>query len=404
MRVLVRSFVAAVAAHFSCPDPVVEIGAFQVPGQEAIADLRPLFPDRLFVGMDLRPGKGVDCVADGGRLPLGDETVGTLLLLDTLEHVWDVHGLFREAHRVLRPGGILLASTVMNFPIHEHPWDFWRFTPEALERLAKAFAFRWVGSVGRRDFPHTLLLAASKSDGEGAGADLFHDLARVLDAEFSRQALRPAAPTGEARPVTSPDEALELFSLRDWRGVRTEMIRDFTNRFLADASGEGTPFPALLLPESAGDEPPPSTASSMLSLERRETPYGNLWVPRRPEFSGRKPSVLYAPLALITGGRLERVWTWIGENLDPGGILAAGVPNLGYLPFVVTLSRGRFPIREPDLESLHDAHSLAESLRQLGAVTIEVQWAPAAAPEGAVSLPGRWPWASPYAVVWIRRE
>ena len=49
-----------VAETFALSGPVLEIGSYQVAGQEALADLRGLFPDREYTGVDLRPGPGVD--------------------------------------------------------------------------------------------------------------------------------------------------------------------------------------------------------------------------------------------------------------------------------------------------------------------------------------------------------
>ena len=46
MRPHLREFLELCARTLVCPEPIVEIGAFQVAGQEAIADLRPLFPGK----------------------------------------------------------------------------------------------------------------------------------------------------------------------------------------------------------------------------------------------------------------------------------------------------------------------------------------------------------------------
>ena len=53
-----------------------------------------------------------------------------------------------EIHRVLRPGGVVAISSLMFMPIHAHPWDYWRFTPEAFELLLKDFDSRLVVGVG----------------------------------------------------------------------------------------------------------------------------------------------------------------------------------------------------------------------------------------------------------------
>ena len=63
MRPHLREFLELCARTLACPEPIVEIGAFQVSGQEAIADLRPLFPGKNYIGCDMRPGVGVDRIA-----------------------------------------------------------------------------------------------------------------------------------------------------------------------------------------------------------------------------------------------------------------------------------------------------------------------------------------------------
>ena len=44
MRPHVWEFVKLCGQTLVCPEPIVERGVFQVPGQEAISDLQPLFP------------------------------------------------------------------------------------------------------------------------------------------------------------------------------------------------------------------------------------------------------------------------------------------------------------------------------------------------------------------------
>jgi SAM-dependent methyltransferase len=101
--------------------------------------MRPLFPGRPYVGCDFRLGPGVDRVEDLRALTLEDETVGTAFVLETFEHVDEVTAAAAELYRVIRPGGVLIASAPMTHPIHNHPGDYWRFTPQGLAQLLKAF-------------------------------------------------------------------------------------------------------------------------------------------------------------------------------------------------------------------------------------------------------------------------
>jgi hypothetical protein len=56
---------------------------------------------------------------------------------------------------------MLIMTSVMKFPIHEYPYDYWRFTPEAFRSLRKAFAGVYVDTVGEEDFPHLVFAIAS---------------------------------------------------------------------------------------------------------------------------------------------------------------------------------------------------------------------------------------------------
>ena len=164
-------FARDVAENFEIAEPVVEIGARAAEGQEDIADMRPVFGAERHIGCDIQPGPGVDRIEDIHALTFDDDSVGTVLCLETLEHVADPIRAVAEMHRVLQPGGLLAVSSVMFFPIHEHPWDFWRFTPEGFERLLEPFETKLVLAHGYELLPEGVYGVAVKGPEPGLTPD-----------------------------------------------------------------------------------------------------------------------------------------------------------------------------------------------------------------------------------------
>lgn len=165
MRKNIKQFVMITSKCISLPEPIYEFGALQVPGQEGIADLRYIFQGYDYVGADISEGPGVDMVLDLHRIDLPSESVGSVLCFDTLEHVEYPHKALQEIHRILMPEcGMVVISSVMNFPIHDYPHDYWRFTPAAFESLLKPFKHSFVGFAGKKDFPHTVIGLGFKGD------------------------------------------------------------------------------------------------------------------------------------------------------------------------------------------------------------------------------------------------
>jgi ubiquinone/menaquinone biosynthesis C-methylase UbiE len=109
------------------------------------------------VGADIRKGTGVDVILDLQHIDLPSESVGTVLILDTLEHVEFPREAIREAYRILKPNGILIISSVMNYHIHDYPSDYWRFTPEGFKSLLKPFSYTFIGFTGSSLLPTTVV-------------------------------------------------------------------------------------------------------------------------------------------------------------------------------------------------------------------------------------------------------
>ena len=157
MRREIKLFVKLCSENLPILEPIYEFGSFQVPAQGLYADLRPFFLGKEYFGTDIRNGPGVDIILDLHEIDLPTESVGTVVTLDTIEHVEYTRKAADEMYRILKPNGILLLSSHMKFRIHNFPNDYWRFTPEGFRSLLKPFNSVIVESLGSDKFPDTIL-------------------------------------------------------------------------------------------------------------------------------------------------------------------------------------------------------------------------------------------------------
>lgn len=134
------------------PGPVVEFGSMQVESDQD-SDLRRFFEGSDYTGTDFREGPGVDRVEDLRALSFEDDSIGTSLCFDTLEHCEDPPMACRELARVTAPGGICVISSVMLFGIHGYPNDYFRFTPEGFRSMLSGFDDVRVIGVGDPGIP-----------------------------------------------------------------------------------------------------------------------------------------------------------------------------------------------------------------------------------------------------------
>jgi SAM-dependent methyltransferase len=123
----------------------LEVASFAESAAPAHCPTRACFHGA-FVGVDRRAGPNVDHVAEAADLPFADDAFQVVVCTEMLEHDDAPWRSLDEMHRVLAPGGTLLL-TARGFdergcyPVHDHPVDYWRFSPTVVPVLLAAARF-----------------------------------------------------------------------------------------------------------------------------------------------------------------------------------------------------------------------------------------------------------------------
>jgi SAM-dependent methyltransferase len=78
---------------------------------------------------------------DGKVLPFSDESVESCMATEVFEHLSDPVAVGAEAYRILKPGGVLFLTVPFLWPLHEVPYDEYRYTPFSLKRILQDAGF-----------------------------------------------------------------------------------------------------------------------------------------------------------------------------------------------------------------------------------------------------------------------
>jgi ubiquinone/menaquinone biosynthesis C-methylase UbiE len=104
-----------------------------------------------YIGLDLHQNESAsyerarpDITWNGEVIPLPDGSVDSAMATEVLEHCPEPARVLSEIFRVLRPGGALFLTVPFLWPLHDVPYDEFRYTPFALQRLLKNAGYNFV--------------------------------------------------------------------------------------------------------------------------------------------------------------------------------------------------------------------------------------------------------------------
>jgi Methyltransferase domain len=88
-------------------------------------------------GFDIVEGPNVDVVGDAHRLSERFEhsSIDAVFSVSTFEHLAMPWQVVAQLNRILRTGGLTYIGSHQTWPLHDSPWDFWRFSSSAWHAL-----------------------------------------------------------------------------------------------------------------------------------------------------------------------------------------------------------------------------------------------------------------------------
>ena len=108
----------------------------------------PAFKGRVrrYWGTDLHGSRhlerlGPDAYASAGAQPIRSESMDAVVSFSVVTYLREPIELFREAHRVLKPGGVALVEFAQMEPVLDAPHDYFRFTQYGARYLLEKAGF-----------------------------------------------------------------------------------------------------------------------------------------------------------------------------------------------------------------------------------------------------------------------
>ncbi|GGE44342.1 methyltransferase family protein [Pedobacter psychrotolerans] len=117
---------------------LLDIGCGNKPYQDKLADKIVNY-----IGVDIIQSSEnkVDYLCPANEIPLANNLFDTIISTQTIEHVEDHQGLVNEAYRLLKPDGVFILSGPLYWPLHEEPYDFFRFTKHGFRYILEKAGF-----------------------------------------------------------------------------------------------------------------------------------------------------------------------------------------------------------------------------------------------------------------------
>ncbi|MEQ9443827.1 MAG: class I SAM-dependent methyltransferase [Cyclobacteriaceae bacterium] len=141
-RLSIRNAIEKSIPHLS--GTLLDAGCGKMPYRSYILDQSNVTE---YIGLDIENARdysdevGPDITWDGKTMPFENDSFDCAIATEVLEHVPDTMNYLNEVYRVLKTNGVFFFTTPFLWPLHEIPYDEYRFTPFAMDRLLKEVGF-----------------------------------------------------------------------------------------------------------------------------------------------------------------------------------------------------------------------------------------------------------------------
>lgn len=132
---------------------LLDVGCGQMPYRELIMNGNKNVTK--YIGLDLESStihntSIADLHWDAVTIPLPDNSVDSVMATEVLEHSFHPEQTLGEIYRVLKPGGVFFFTVPFLWPLHETPYDAFRYTPFSMKMLLEnaKFADMQINSLG----------------------------------------------------------------------------------------------------------------------------------------------------------------------------------------------------------------------------------------------------------------
>ncbi len=129
-------------------EPYLEIGT----RYSLTWEIRKLFSNSEYIGVDMEDGPEVDVVLDLTKdfnivdKILNQKRFNTVFCLSVLEHCSNPFMMAENITKLLNRNGVLYVSVPFSWKFHAFPSDYWRFTPEGIRILFPKIVFNFENS------------------------------------------------------------------------------------------------------------------------------------------------------------------------------------------------------------------------------------------------------------------